>query len=86
MGLLLLISRSSRVNLIDQVFLAAMAIYFCVGFVACVALYEIRNGKVSAEELNMEQSKIDEIKAMDKSLYLLIFFAWGLAIFAPKGD
>lgn len=73
-------------SLLDQVFLAVVAVYFCVGFVSCIALYEIRSGKVSAEELNMDESKVEEIKAMDSSLYLLIFFGWGLAMFAPKGD
>lgn len=73
-------------NLLDQIFLAFMAIYFCVGFVSCITLYEIRSGKVSAKELNKTQSEIDQIKEMDRSFYLVIFFCWGLAIFVPKGE
>ena len=73
-------------SLIDQIFFAVLAVYFCVGFVACIVLYEIRSGKVSAEELNSTEEKIQEIKDLDRSFYLIIFLFWGLGIFAPKGE
>lgn len=73
-------------SLLDQIFMMFLAIYFCVGFVACIALYEIRSGKVSAEEMNKSNEWIEQIKSMDRSVYLMVFFLWGLSIFAPKGE
>lgn len=73
-------------SLIDQIFMAVIAIYFCISIVACVVLYEIRSGKVSPEELNKSEAEIQEIKDLDWSFYIIIFLFWGLAIFAPKGE
>jgi hypothetical protein len=73
-------------SLIDQIFFAILAVYFSIGTVACIALYEIRSGKVSAQELNWTEDQIDSIKKLDTSVYLIMFFFWGLAIFAPKGE
>lgn len=64
----------------------AIAIYLCIGFVSCVVLYEIRSGKVAPEELGKTEAEIQEIKDLDKSVYIIVLFGWGLAMFAPKGD
>jgi len=73
--------------LAEQILLIMVAGYFAFSTVACVALYEIRSGKVTAQELNTTEDKIQEIKDLDRICYLIMFLFWGVIVFtSEKGE